>query len=150
MKKYLLNLAGEYRVCSEILKRGLFASVTLGNMKGADIHVIKNKRTIIVVEVKTTESNRFVTSFYQKYKTPDDDSPDIWVLCKIVPDGEDRFFILTKDEMAKVQADRNGFREFSWNVIHEKCAKGVDNVFIKHIEAFENNWQAILNQYNEI
>lgn len=40
MKKYLLNMAGEYRVCAEILKKGYLASITMGNLKGADIHIV--------------------------------------------------------------------------------------------------------------
>jgi hypothetical protein len=32
----LLHLAGEYRVCSELNKRGIFATITYGNHKGVD------------------------------------------------------------------------------------------------------------------
>lgn len=37
LDRYYLNLAGEYRVASELFKRGLFATITYGNKKGADI-----------------------------------------------------------------------------------------------------------------
>ena len=39
IEPYLLNLAGEYRICSELNKRGVFATVTYGNRKGADVTV---------------------------------------------------------------------------------------------------------------
>jgi hypothetical protein len=38
LDKYYLHLAGEYRVASELLKRGLFATITYGYMKGIDIY----------------------------------------------------------------------------------------------------------------
>jgi len=80
IEKYHLNLAGEYRVCAELLKRGIFATVTYGNMKGADIFAIGSNRRAAVVEVKASNSSRFVTSFYQKYKSRDIEHPTFWVL----------------------------------------------------------------------
>jgi hypothetical protein len=136
-------MAGEYRVCSEILKRGMLASVTMGNLKGADIHIVTPERKVIVVEVKTTASTRFVTGFFQKYKKRETTHPDIWVLCQLGKDT-DRFFILTHKEMAEAQAKRNGFKsEFDWDEVHQKCGKGVDNVLITHIEQQENAWEKI-------
>lgn len=38
--KYFLNLAAEYRVTAELLKREVFATITYGNRKGADIYAI--------------------------------------------------------------------------------------------------------------
>lgn len=38
--KYYLNLAGEYRVAAELLKREVFATITYGKQKGADIYAI--------------------------------------------------------------------------------------------------------------
>lgn len=40
IEKYLLHLAGEYRVCSELNKRGVFATITYGNRKAVDVYVI--------------------------------------------------------------------------------------------------------------
>jgi hypothetical protein len=145
MKKYLLNMAGEYRVCAEILKKGYLASITMGNLKGADIHIVTEQRKVIVVEVKTTCSTRFVTSFYQKYKTKNTVHPDIWVLCQIRNEN-DRFFILTHEEMSKVQAKRNGFLEqFDWDEVNKKCQFGVDNVLLNDILEYENAWEIIGN-----
>jgi hypothetical protein len=87
--KYNLNLAGEYRVCSEVLKRGVFATVTFGNKKGADIVAVGKNRRAALIEVKSSNSLKFVTRFYQKYKTvvdaenPLDSQPTFWVLCSM-------------------------------------------------------------------
>jgi hypothetical protein len=42
--KYLLNMAGEYRVCIELQKRGLFATLTYGNRKCVDVYAISDRR----------------------------------------------------------------------------------------------------------
>lgn len=62
--KYHLNLAGEYRICSELLKRGIFTTVTYGNMKSCDVIAVGENRRAALVEVKTSQSTRFVTRFY--------------------------------------------------------------------------------------
>jgi hypothetical protein len=59
--KYSLNLAGEYRVAAELCLRGLYTSVTYGNKKGADLYAIGENRRAAVIEVKASQSSRFVT-----------------------------------------------------------------------------------------
>jgi hypothetical protein len=108
--KYHLNLAGEYRVCAELLKRELFATVTYGNKKGADIYAVGSNRVAAVIEVKASNSSRFVTSFYQKYKSSDLPHPDFWVLYSLRSDADafaERFFVLSHDELGRIQAVRN-------------------------------------------
>lgn len=111
LDKYHLNLVGEYRVCAEILKLGMFATVTYGNLKGTDIFAIGPNRRAAVVEVKASNSSRFVTGFYQKYKTEDTEHPTFWVLYSLEPLPEggfgERFFVLSHEEMAEAQALRN-------------------------------------------
>ncbi len=51
LDKYHVNLAGEYRVAAELFKRGLFATITYGNKKGADIYAIGPQRRTAIVEV---------------------------------------------------------------------------------------------------
>ena len=66
---YLLNLAGEYRVCSELNKRGVFATVTYGTRKGADIYAINDRvGRSLRIEVKTSQKDRFVTNLSQKWQ----------------------------------------------------------------------------------
>jgi len=148
--KYHLNLAGEYRVCAELLKRGIFATVTFGNMKGVDIVAVGPNRRAAIVEVKTSQSPRFVTSFYQKYETPDKEHPTFWVLYMIAPRDaafDERFFVLTHDEMAQAQGERNCPGE---NLSYEENArryprgKGVDNVLLKNVESYEDDWEKIV------
>jgi hypothetical protein len=109
---YLLSLAGEYRVCSELNKRGVLAALTYGNRKNADVYAIGGVRRARArkVEVKTSQERRFVTNIAQtgrarRYaeKDPallktqglrgvarvygearnDPDAPDFWVLFQI-------------------------------------------------------------------
>lgn len=55
LDKYYLNLAGEYRVAAELLKRGIFATITYGNKKGADIYAIgEESRKAAVIEVNSS------------------------------------------------------------------------------------------------
>ena len=147
--KYHLNLAGEYRVCAELLKRELFATVTYGNKKGADIYAVGDNRIAAVVEVKASNSNRFVTGFYQKYKTLELPPPDFWVLYSLRSDAGsfvERFFVLSHDEIAQAQALRNcPNEELSYLEIAERCAKGVDNVLVRNIEQHEDRWDKILS-----
>src|SRR5437868_14877321 len=80
--QYLLNLAGEYRVCSELNKRGVFATVTYGNRKSVDVYAISDgqeRERALKIEVKTTQEGKFVTRLAQKYSTTyDAAAPDFW------------------------------------------------------------------------
>lgn len=146
--KYHLNLAGEYRVCSELLKRGIFATVTYGNMKGCDVIAVGENRRAAVVEVKTSQSSRFVTGFYQKYKTPNIAHPTFWVLYSIGSNGDtftERFFVLSHEELAGIQAERNHPGEaLDYAARAERVSKGVDNVLAKNVEQHEDKWSKII------
>src|SRR5665213_1544409 len=149
LDKYYLNLAGEYRVCAELLKRGILATVTFGNMKGADIVAVGANRRAAIVEVKASNSTRFVTKFYQRYKTPDAEHPTFWVLYSVRSDGEsfsDRFFILSHHELGEKQAKRNcADKPLSYLECVERFASGVDNVLLADVLEFEDKWQKIID-----
>ena len=150
--KYYLNLAGEYRVSSELLKRGVFATVTYGNKKGAYIYAIGTNRRAAVIEVKASNSLRFVTSFYQKYKTIDKEHPTFWVLYSVrESQGEfsERFFVLTHEEMAEAQAERNHHETLSWEERAAELVRGVDNVVAKNVEQHEIRWDKIVDYCND-
>lgn len=141
--KTRIGLAGEYRVLSELLKRGYNASLTMGNTKATDIIVFNDKRSFIRIEVKTSRSNKFVTGYYPKYTDPSALHPDIWVL--YLPNlseksNGDRFFILTHEEVGKLQLEVNGGNK-------TEKGKGCDNIPLKQfkgIEAdFEDRWGKI-------
>ena len=146
--KYNLNLAGEYRVAAELLLRGLYASVTFGNKKGADIFTIGDNRLSAVVEVKASQKKTFVTGLYQKYRTEESPCPDFWVLYSVA-NGElgfvERFFVLTHREMSDVQGERNCPGEsLTYLQLAGRVKNGVDNVSITDVERFEGHWDKIL------
>ena len=95
-EKYSLNMAGEYGVCAELHKREITANITLGNKKAVDIVIISDNK-VWTIEVKTTNRNKFVTGFFQKFPTPDTmPCPDFWVLVHICPKTFlTGFFVLT-------------------------------------------------------
>lgn len=153
MKKYYLSLAAEYRVTSELLIRGLDACVTFGNMKAADVVVWGQNRQVKLIEVKASQRGRFVTNFYQKFKTKKQQHPNFWVLVDI--DVKDcRFFVLSHSELANIQANRNIARrvargtmvageKMTWNEMHKLVKNGVDNVLTADVETYENKWEKI-------
>lgn len=149
LDKDFLNLAGEYRVCAELLKRALFATITYGNKKGVDIFAIGEKRKVAVVEVKASNSNRFVTGLFQKYPDPKATCPDFWVfysLKETTGGFEERFFVLTHKELAEAQSTRNSKgKKHTYEEAAAHAAKGVDNVLINDIEQYENQWSKILD-----
>jgi hypothetical protein len=150
IEKDFLSLAAEYRVCSEILKRSLFATITYGNKKAVDIYAIGKKRRTAVVEVKAANGGRFVTSLYQKYAVNNDDCPHFWVLCSIgrTESGfEEQFFILSHVEMAVEQCKRNARGKVLPYAEAAKLfpkGKGVDNVLMKDLTDYEDRWEKII------
>jgi len=143
MDKYFLNLAGEYRVCAELLRRGLFATITYGNKKGADIYVVGEEKKVAVVEVKASQSKKFVTGFYQKYKSPNVDHPDFWVLAAM-SESRDRFFVLTHEEMERTQCKRNcPGEDLGWEEAAIRSTNGVDNVLVRNVEDHKDRWDKI-------
>ena len=162
--KYHLSLAGEYRVASELLKRNLNATVTYGNAKSADVVVYGSNRKAKIIEVKTSQQKNFVTSFYNKYKNPEYEHPDFWILLQVKVESDnnfsERFFILTHKELAIIQAKRNrAYRlkhgdikenqKLTWEQHYQLSQKGVDNVLLTDVEKYENKWDKIIKACNK-
>ena len=64
IEKHYLSLAGEYRVCAELLKRGVSATVTYGNMKAVDIFGHRTKpEKLPWLRSKHRTPRNFVTNF---------------------------------------------------------------------------------------
>ena len=131
----------------------MFATITYGNRKGADIYAIGATRKTAVIEVKASSSSRFVTGFYQKYKTPGQEHPTSWVLCSFTEkDGEfnERFFVLTHREMALAQARRNdpNGRPYDKRYLEKWGQRGVDNVVIDGVKKHESRWDKIVKYCN--
>lgn len=152
IEPYLLNLAGEYRICSELNKRNVFATVTYGTRKSADVYAISDRRRrALKIEVKTSQRSRFVTSITQRRLRKDPIAPDFWVLVQIQPKGanefRDRFFILTHQEICNIQTNRNRAYARRNRATHRRApnfARGVDNITVADVERHENKWSKIL------
>jgi hypothetical protein len=154
LPSYLLNLAGEYRVCSELNKRGVFATITYGNRKGVDIYAISDtKNRALKIEVKTSQHGRFVTGIAQKDLETSPYAPDFWVLCDIKADDSgtfaERFFILDHATICRIQKARNQKYADKYISKHGKAPDpkgGVDNVIINDVEKYEDQWTRIVKR----
>ena len=149
---YLLNLGGEYRVCSELNLRGMFATVTYGNRKGADVYVISDGTDrALKVEVKTSQGKNFVTGITQKGLDGNPPhAPDFWVLFSIQTNRDDtfveRFFVLAHREICEVQKTRNERYALGYRARHGKLpdfSTGVDNVTVNDVIEHEGKWLKI-------
>jgi hypothetical protein len=144
LDKYHLSLAGEYRVASELLKRDIFATITFGNAKGADLYAIGPTRRTAIIEVKSSNSSKFVTGFYQKYRDEMRDHPNFWVLYSMTDIDTEEFYVLSHAEMAKAQGNRNYPGKTMTYAEHAVAvAKGVDNVLAKDLQKFRSAWSKI-------
>ncbi|QDT56659.1 hypothetical protein Pan44_47160 [Caulifigura coniformis] len=151
---HLLHLAGEYRVCSELQKRGIFATVTFGTHKGVDIFAIDESLSVALrIEVKTSQRPKFVTGISQKKERGNTDWPDFWVLARICQTGpnefDERFFVLSHAEIADAQSKRNA--DYSDRVFAKKGTRpdprdGVDNVKLDDVLPHENCWNKIADE----
>jgi hypothetical protein len=138
-QKHFLGLAGEYAVCAELAKNEINATLTIGNHKAVDViatNPTNNKACF--VQVKSSDSTRIVTGFFQKYKSELTPHPDFWIIVHFDKNNFTHFYVLTHQQMAKVQMERNGMTE--WREIN-----GVDNVLLDSLRCFENSFEKITN-----
>jgi hypothetical protein len=140
VKKELIGLAGEMRVCAELLKKGHIASITHGNSKATDIIVLDSESSrFLRIEVKTSRNGKnFLNGFYPKYEDSEKLHPDIWVF--YLPDRQmsssgDRFYLAKHEEVSRLQLIVNQGRV-------TKSGEGCDNIPLKIIdsEIEEGNW----------
>lgn len=140
-----LGIAGEYRVLSELLLRGLDASITLGNAKGTDILIFLKKKNYLRIEVKTSKNGKnFITSYFPKYKSESETDPDFWVFFQprkpLSKNDDDCFYVLSHKEVREFQLIVN-------RGIETVKGEGVDNIPIKLIEKEAadalNDWDKI-------
>lgn len=141
IEAHLLSLAGEYRVCSELCKRGVLATLTCGSHKRTDLYVLDDRRhRFVKIEVKSSQQGRFSTRITQTSLAGD--MPDFWVLYLLQanPDGTftERFFVLTHQELRDAQAARN--------VTPTSPSSGDDHVTVAEVEQHEDQWGKIIDQ----
>jgi hypothetical protein len=150
--KEFLSLAGEYRVCSELLKRSVFATITYGNRKSVDVYVIGSRKTpALRIEVKTSQQKKFVTSITQKGLATGCDAPDFWVLCQMKADKDrtirERFFVLSHREICREQRKINRRYAKRYEAKHghpPAPGGGVDNVSLDSVLQYEDAWDKIV------
>lgn len=142
LEKSMIGLAGEMRVCAELLKKGYQASIAFGNAKATDILVTGESNQFQRIEVKTSANGRnFVTGYYPKYTEQRAIQPDLWVF--YLPDKErssngDRFFVATHEQVAEIQLVVNkGNKTLK--------GQGCDNIPLKFLIEFnlEDKWDTI-------
>lgn len=120
-------------------KNEINASLTLGNHKAVDIIATNpNNNKSCFIQVKASNTTRFVTGFFQKYKTEETPHPDFWIIVHFDKNNVTYFYVLTHQEMAKVQMERNGMTE--WREVN-----GVDNALLDSLKDFGNRFDKILN-----
>ncbi len=67
ISKTNLSLAGEFRVAAALLTLDRFAAIPSGNRKATDIITVGSNQRAVVIEVKSSQKQNFVTGVYQKY-----------------------------------------------------------------------------------
>jgi len=148
---HLLSLAGEHRVASELCKLGVFASVTPGNRKQTDIYAINDStKRFVRIEVKASQTRRFVTGIGQKKTRKSYSPPDCWVLVFFDHERE-RFFVLESSEIEKLQDERNkkwleGFQLRNPGAVFNP-RDGVDGLSLEDVEQqnCEGSWKKIVD-----
>lgn len=139
---YLLSLAGEHRVASELFKRGVFTAITPGNRKQTDLYVIQaTTKRLLRIEVKATQTRRWVTRISQRRT---DNPPDFWVLASFEP-GIDRLFVLTNQEIETLQREVNN--KYLETHPGTDVSRGVDGLNLADVpsDQFENQWEKIID-----
>jgi hypothetical protein len=147
MRKELLSLAGEHRVASELCKLGVFATITPGNRKQTDLYAINDTaKRFRRIEVKTSQTGRFVTGISQKKRT-EYNPPAFWVLV-LFNQGCERFFVLENENIEKLQQKVNAEYHKKFRKRHHGkkfVGKGVYGLSLDDVEnaRCENRWDKI-------
>lgn len=134
-EKIFLNHSGKFAVISELLKRCIDARITIGNLDQINVQVFYKDGTVKTVEVKTSDTNRIVTRFWQKYFNKEKRHPDYWVLVHVDKNKAFHYYVYKHDDLGKLQNEVNG---------HLPDGNGCDNIDIKHLSDNENDWDLII------
>jgi hypothetical protein len=145
--KSQLSQYGEFSVAAELNRRGFSATVTYGNMKNTDVVTFSEHGHYIVVEVKTSSTNRFITGITPQ-KIVQKSLHVFWVLVSAKQDqkkASPRFFILSDSEIKEIQ-DRSDKEYLSrYKAKHRKdySGIGVPSFSIKELASYEDSWSKI-------
>ncbi|MCC6544715.1 MAG: hypothetical protein IT392_09470 [Nitrospirae bacterium] len=144
-EKYSVGMAGEHFVVAELLRRGVSASITMGNAKRVDVVALNNDATkVVVAEVKSSPKKEWIVGNIIPQATLQP-----WVLVHIPADGTPpRYFILTANELNAILSP--GYLEYKERFLerHGKpfTGKGVFKLKLAQVSQYENNWSSIINQ----
>lgn len=144
-EKYSVGMAGEHFVAAELLRRGVSASVTMGNAKRADVVALNNDATrAVVTEVKSSPQKEWIVGNC----TPQASSQP-WVFVHIPADNcPPRYFVLTAGELNAILAP--GDAEYRAGFLTRNgrpfTGKGVVKLKLAQAEQYENRWSTIIDQ----
>ena len=144
-EKYSVGMAGEHFVVGELLRRGIRASVTMGNAKRAEVVAMNNKATkVVVAEVKSSPRKEWVVGNVvpQAIKQP-------WVFVHIAADcSPPRYFIMTASELNGILSVEDANYKEIFIKRHGKpfTGKGVHKLKLTQAEKYENRWSTIIEQ----
>lgn len=139
VSRSFLSMAGEFGVASELNKRTFHCSVTYGNSKAMDIIVLSkiDPNKYAIIEVKTTNTNKFVTNYFQKYFNSSKQHPDFWIFVHIDSNNlQSQYYIFTHDEVCKLQMKVNKMDSI-YKVV------GCDNIPLKNLKDGLNAWDKL-------
>jgi hypothetical protein len=133
-EKINLSAIGKYGTLSELLKRNLSASLESKRDNNIIIKHADNSKSLAVV--RTTRSDRFVTHFFDERYHDQNKPVSYWIFCRIDESNYSHYYILTHDEMDKIQTRMN-------SNIRQIPSGGVDCVNLQYIADHENRWDLI-------
>lgn len=141
-EKYAVSLAGEHYVAAELLRRGITASITLGNAKNVDILVL-NRATMkaMIVEVKSSSRLEWIVGSGIPAA-----SAQPWVFVHVPEDGTSpRYFIVTARIIQDLLAPGDASYRKAYQTKHHKpfAGKGVCKLRMDQILHYENIWTTI-------
>ena len=143
-EKYHMGMAGEYYVAAQLQRLQLFASITYGNAKKADVIVLeKDSDKAIAIEVKTSQRGRWVVG--SKVPKPSD---KLWIFVHIPKemDASPEFYIMTQKE---IHDTLKPIEDNYLSIYRKKHGeeygnrKGVTSMTQKIAKDFENKWETI-------
>lgn len=145
-EKFAVGMAGEHFVAAELLRRGILASVTMGNAKKADV-IARNLESskIQVVEVKSSSRKQWVVG-----KIPESNDTRIWIFVDIPkePESPPAYYVCSAKELNGILTKKD--REFAekYQLRHKgKVFKGPGVIRLELKEAEDNDFK---NQWNKI
>ena len=152
-EKYAVGMAGEHFVAAELLRRGVLASVTIGNAKKADV-IARNLESskIEVIEIKSSSLKQWVVGG----GIPESNDSRIWVFVGIPkePETPPTYYICTAKELNEILTKKDSEWSKRYQDRHNgESFKGRGVITLTLTEAenngFKNQWNKILDRLSK-